>query len=451
MTTSRAITRRRFIGSLAGAAAGVATGCARGGRGVAPGQRPPNIVVIFTDDQGYGDLSCFGSKTIRTPHADRLAADGVKFTDFYVCASICSPSRVGLLTGRYPIRTGITRVLFPRDKVGLSDREITIADGLKARGYATACIGKWHLGHHVPFLPTRHGFDFYYGIPYSNDMQPVHIYHNETVHLQEVDQSMLTELYTEQALKFIKQSKDRPFFLYLPHTMPHVPLFVSDRFKGKSKGGLYGDVIECIDWSTGQILDALRQYGIEENTLVIFTSDNGPWLEKKDKGGNAGPLRDGKFSVYEGGFREPFVARWPAQIPAGTVVNEPAMTLDFLPTFLSLAGAEVPSDRPIDGKNIADLLRGKGRSPHEMICYYRGTNLSAVRVGNWKYHRSRQTGRGEKRKTLPPELYDLSEDIGEKNNVAAEHPDVVEKIENRIKTWNPGVKPGRPGKLPDSA
>jgi len=449
MTGNRRTTRREFLGAIAGAAIGASAACTARVRHVPIEKRPPNFILIFTDDQGYGDLSCFGSKTIRTPNIDRMATEGVKFTDFYVCGCVCTPSRAGLMTGRYQIRSGLTRVLFPKDTVGLSAKETTIADGLRKRGYATACIGKWHLGHLPPFLPTRHGFDYYFGIPYSNDMNPADIYRNEKVRIPKVDQSKLTELYTEEALTFIKKSRRQPFFVYLPHNMPHVPLHISERFKGKSAGGLYGDVIECIDWSVGQILDALRQYGLDENTLVIFTSDNGPWLIKKEHGGSAGPLRDGKGTVYDGGVREPFVARWPAMIPAGTVCPEPAITLDLLPTFWGLAGAEAPSDRPMDGKDILSLLRGQGKSPHDILYFYQDANLRAVRAGNWKYHlrrKGQKTKKGEE-KEVPAQLYDLSTDIAEKNNVAAENPDVVKKIEDQVAAWLASVKPGEPGKV----
>jgi arylsulfatase A-like enzyme len=449
MGKTRRTTRREFLGAVAGAAVGAGLACTTRTRPISAGKRPPNFIFIFTDDQGYGDLSCFGSTTIKTPNIDQMAAEGARFTDFYVCGCVCTPSRAGLMTGRYQIRSGLTRVLFPRDNVGLSAKEMTIADGLKKRGYATACIGKWHLGHLPPFLPTRHGFDYYFGIPYSNDMNPADIYRNEKVLIPKVDQSKLTELYTEEALKFIRQSRNQPFFLYLPHNMPHVPLHISERFKGKSAGGLYGDVIECIDWSTGQILDALRQLGLDENTLVMFTSDNGPWLVKKEHGGSAGPLREGKGTMYDGGVREPFVARWPGTIPPGTVCREPAITLDMLPTFWGLAGAELPKDRPIDGKDILPLLRGQGKSPHDILYFYQDTALRAVRMGNWKYHRPRQQQKAKKgvQQATPGQLYDLSTDIGEKNNVAGEHLDVVKRIEERIAAWLAEVKPGEPGKV----
>lgn len=397
-------------------------------------ERPPNIVLIFTDDQGYQDLGCYGSPDIATPHLDRMAKEGMKLTDFYVCASICSPSRAGLLTGRYCQRTGITRVLFPRDSIGLPDKEVTIAEVLKQTGYATACIGKWHLGHLEKFLPTRQGFDLYYGIPYSNDMRikrnnkngPPLMRGSEIVE-HPAHQATLTKRYTEEAIRFIQANQKKPFFVYLPHTMPHVPLFASKDFRGKSKRGLYGDVIEEIDWSVGQILQTLKDLRLDEKTLVVFTSDNGPWLSKKKNGGSAMPLRGGKFSTFEGGMRVPCLARWPGTIPAGKVCKEVAATIDLLPTFAKIARARVPNDRVIDGKNILPLLLGKkgATSPHAGYYFFRGKNLQAVRSGKWKLHL------GVRKKA--PRLYDLSSDISESSDVSAKHPEVVKKLSEMAK------------------
>src|SRR5262245_357851 len=308
-------------------------------------RRLPNFVIVFTDDQGYGDLGCYGGKHVRTPNIDRMAREGVRFTDFYVAQAVCSASRAALLTGCYPNRIGILGALGPASKHGIGAGEKTIADVLKARGYATAIYGKWHLGHHPPFLPTRHGFDDYFGLPYSNDMWPGHptakfpdlpLFEGEKVVAHNPDQTKLTTWYTERAVKFIEKNRERPFFLYVAHNMPHVPLHVSDKFKGKSKRGLYGDVIMEIDWSVGQVLAALKKHGLDEQTLVIFTSDNGPWLAYGEHAGSAGPLREGKGTSWEGGIREPFVARWKGVIPPGTVCNEPAMTIDLLPTIAGL-------------------------------------------------------------------------------------------------------------------
>jgi len=438
--TDLRVNRRDFVKLLGAGAAAAAVPQWLRGQEAQPAKRLPNFIVIFTDDQGYQDVGCFGSPDIKTPNLDRMAAEGTKFTDFYVAASVCTPSRAALLTGCYPQRVSLPSVLFPGAKVGLNPKEITIAALLKKRGYATMCIGKWHLGHLEPFLPTSHGFDHYFGIPYSNDMHHgggVPLMRDTKIIERPVKQNDLTERYTAEAVRFITANKEGPFFLYLPHTFPHVPLYCTERFKGKSKRGLYGDVIECIDWSTGEILKALKKLGIDEHTLVIFTSDNGPWLSKKKHGGCALPLRDGKFSVYEGGMREPCLMRWPGKVPAGKVCGEIATTMDLLPTFARLAGAEPPTDRVIDGKDIWPLMSGQpgAKTPHEAFFYHRGMRLAAVRSGKWKLHLGR-TARPRAKKDqpkpeprrMPGQLYDLEADIGEKNNVAAQHPDVVERL-----------------------
>ncbi|MFP4055388.1 MAG: sulfatase [Candidatus Brocadiia bacterium] len=462
--------RRAFLGLMGAAAALPRTLLGQRGQ-----ERPPNFVVIFTDDQGYQDLGCFGSPDIATPRIDEMCAQGMKFADFYASAPVCTPSRASLLTGCYAQRVSLPGVLFPRSNVGLNPSEVTIAEVLKARGYATACIGKWHLGHHKKFLPTRHGFDRYLGIPYSNDMwlaagmdfaedaklpegasveklkdgekkrNQVPLVRDEEVIEYPVDQSTLTQRYTQEAIDFISANRDRPFFLYLPHTMPHVPLYCSEDFRGKSKRGLYGDVIQEIDWSTGQILDALKKLGLDEHTCVIYTSDNGPWLGKGKNGGSAKPLRAGKFSTYEGGMREPCVMRWPGRIPAGQTCREVATTLDLLPTLAKLAGARVPDDRTIDGKDIWPLMAGApgAKSPHQAFCYFRGNRLAAVRAGKWKLHLAR--GKGKQAKV---ELYDLEEDIGESNNVADQHPQVVQRLQGLAQEREKDVRENRrpPGK-----
>jgi arylsulfatase A len=343
----------------------------------------PNIVIIFCDDVGYADIGVFGAKGYETPNLDRMAAEGVKFTDFYAAASLCTPSRAALLTGCYPQRVGLPSVLGPADKIGISDQEQTIAEILKPMGYATACYGKWHLGHHPKFLPTRHGFDEYFGLPYSNDMWPYHptnksfpdlpLIEGERIIEYNPDQTQLTTWYTERAVRFIEKNKDRPFFLYLPHSMAHVPLFVSDKFKGKSERGLYGDVMMEIDWSVGQILSTLKRLDLDEKTLVIFCSDNGPWLSYGDHAGSAEPLREGKGTSFDGGHREPTVMRMPGTIRSRIVCNEPASTMDILPTIAKLAGAKLPAHR-IDGKDIWPLMTGVpgAKSPHEAFLYYRG-------------------------------------------------------------------------------
>ncbi len=426
------VTRRRFLqASLAGSAA------ALGLPGMSSGDdRPPNFVIIYCDDLGYNDLGCYGSELIKTPRIDRMAAEGVRFTDFYSAAAVCTPSRAALMTGCYPPRVSLPQVLNPGSNVGISDDEITIAELLKSRGYATACIGKWHLGHHRRFLPTRHGFDYYYGLPYSNDMprpdNPVPLIRNEEIIEQPVVQETLTERYTQQAIEFITHNRNRPFFVYLPHTMPHTPLHVSERFAGKSKRGLYGDVVECIDWSTGEILDTLAKLGLDKNTLVMFSSDNGPWLPKKEHGGSALPLKMGKASTWDGGMREPGIFRWPGRIPAGRTCREMAATIDILPTFARLAGAQVPTDRIIDGKDITSLLFGErgAMSPHDAFFYYWHYELHAVRSGKWKMILPHNWPRKED--TVPLSLYDLETDIGETTNVADQYPSVVKRLMARV-------------------
>jgi arylsulfatase A len=429
---------------------------------------PPNVVIIFTDDQGYGDVGVYGAERFATPNLDRMAAEGMRFTDFYVTQPVCSASRAGLLTGCYPNRIGITGALGPGARHGISDEEVTLGELCKSKGYATAVFGKWHLGHHEQFLPPRHGFDEYLGIPYSNDMWPLH---PDLVHLPEgaaarkrgypdlpliegdrivnpritsEDQRRFTTQFTERAVAFIERNRDQPFFLYVAHPMPHVPLHVSDKFRGKTERGLYGDVISEIDWSVGQILGALRENGIDERTLVIFTSDNGPWLSYGDHAGSAGPLREGKGTTFEGGVRVPCIMRWPGRIPAGAVCAEPAMTIDVFPTVAELIGAGLPG-HVIDGRSILALMAGQdgARSPHEaLFFYYHRNDLEAMRSGRWKLHfphgyrsmEGREPGHGgtpgkydyDRRTGL--ELYDLSVDVGESENVADEHPEVVRRL-----------------------
>lgn len=415
----------------------------------------PNVVIVFTDDQGYADVGCFGSPDIDTPHLDRMAREGIRFTDFHVAQAVCSASRAALLTGCYPNRIGISGALNDQSRHGIHPDETTIAEILKARGYATAIFGKWHLGHRPPFLPTRHGFDEWFGIPYSNDMWPHHptlgrrfpplpLYENERIVDDDVtadDQKQLTTRIAERAVEFIENHADEPFFVYVAHPMPHVPLFVGDKFAGKSRRGLYGDVISEIDWSVGRILDTLARLKLDEKTLVIFTSDNGPWLSYGNHGGSAKPLREGKGTSWDGGVRVPFIARWPGRIPAGKVCREPAMTIDLLPTLARLAGGELP-EKPIDGKDIAPLLLGEAdaKSPQEAYFIYWGRELQAVRSGKWKLHftHAYRTLRAPGRDGKPGPydtartelaLFDLEQDIGQTTNVAAEHPQVVERLQ----------------------
>lgn len=428
-----------------------------------PADRPPNIVLIFTDDQGYADVGCYGAEGFRTPNLDQLAADGVRFTSFYVSQAVCSASRAALLTGCYSNRVSVLGALFPGSKTGLNPDEQTIAELLKDRGYATAAFGKWHLGHHEKFLPLQQGFDEYLGLPYSNDMWPVGydgkpwpkkhrkqgypplplIDGNKVVQYIETldDQATLTTRYTERAVAFIEKHADEPFFLYVPQSMPHVPLGVSEKFAGKSEQGMYGDVMMEIDWSVGQILDTLDRHGLAEQTLVIFISDNGPWLNYGNHAGSARPLREGKGTMWEGGCRVPCIMRWPGHIPAGMKCDKIAATIDVLPTVAQVTGASLP-ERKIDGVSLAGLLLGEPNAePRTQYAYYYGHQLQAVRRGRWKLHLPHEyrsyvgmkpgrdgwpgpTARGR----TSYELYDLAKDVGERKNVADLRPDIVEQL-----------------------
>ena len=406
----------------------------------------PNIIIIFADDLGYGDLGCFGHPTIRTANLDRMAAEGMKLTQFYSAASVCTPSRAALLTGRLPIRNGMCsdkrRVLFPDSTGGLPQSEITTASALKTKGYATCCIGKWHLGHLPQYLPMRHGFDYYFGIPYSNDMKPTPLMENEKVIEEPANQTTLTNRYTQKALTFIKQNKDKPFFLYFPHTFPHVPLFASKEFKNKSRRGIYGDVVEELDWSVGQILDTLRQLKLADNTIVFFTSDNGPWLIRKLHGGSAGLLRGGKGSTWEGGMRESCIAWWPGKIKPGSVNAELACTMDIFATCLDLANVPVPRDRVIDGVSMTPMLLDSGKSTRDVMFYYRGRWLMAVRKGHWKAHFITQAGyERQPQKHDPPLLFHLDNDPSEKYNVANDHPQVLIDIKRELERHKANLKP----------
>ena len=419
------------------------------------GADAPNIVVIFCDDLGYGDLSCFGHPTIKTPNLDRMAAEGVRLTQFYSASPVCTPSRAALMTGRLPIRSGMCsdkrRVLFPNSGGGIPESEVTLAEGLKKQGYATACIGKWHLGHLPQFLPTSNGFDSYFGIPYSNDMDRVNdaprgkeSFWNPQVEYWNVplmrdleiverpaDQTTITRRYAEEAAAFIKKNKDEKFFLYLPHSLPHVPLFRSKEFEGKSLRGLYGDVIEEIDWSVGHVLQTLRNLKLDQNTIVWFTSDNGPWLTFKEHGGTAGLLREGKGTTWDGGMREPSICWWPETIPAGQVSADLGTTMDIYSTSLALAGARLEKDRIVDGYDLTESLKGNSKSPRENVYYYRGTRLMALRKGPWKAHFATQesyTGNNKLTEHDPPVLYNLEVDPSEQWDVAEEHPEIIAEI-----------------------
>lgn len=398
----------------------------------------PNIIVIFADDLGYGDLSCFGHPTIMTPNIDRMAAEGMRFTQFYVAASICTPSRAALLTGRLPIRSGMSgsdnsgNVLYPRSTGGLPHSEVTIAEALKSKDYTTGIIGKWHLGHLPEFLPLNHGFDYYFGIPYSNDMQPqkLPLYENEEVIEVAPDQHLLTKRYTEKAINFIKENRKKPFFLYYPNNFPHTPLYASDNFDGKSKRGLYGDVVSELDWSVGQILKTLKELKLEKNTLVIFTSDNGPWLLRKQHGGSAGLLFEGKASTYEGGFRVPAVAWWPGTIKPDQTSTAIATTMDLYPTILNLANVSLPKDRILDGKDLYPVLSSKQKHVQDVVYYYYRDKLYAIRKGPWKAHFLTKPSYKKVEPTVhnPPLLNNLDVDSSEKYDVADKHPEVIEEI-----------------------
>ncbi|MGH9341218.1 MAG: sulfatase family protein [Acidobacteriota bacterium] len=389
-------------------------------------------------------MGSFGHPTIRTLNLDRMAFEGIRLTSFYAAPS-CSPSRAALLTGRYPVRSGISRVLGPDSDRGLPPSEVTLAERLKSRNYRTVAIGKWHLGTEEEYLPTSNGFDEYFGLLYSNDMQPpwvqterpLKLYRNSEPVGYPVNQATLTERYTEEAIKFIRDAQDQPFFLYLPYTMPHVPISVSERFAGQSRNGLYGDVIETIDWSVGQILQALKQEGLDENTLVVFTSDNGPWLNMPERmfgegivkpwhAGSPGPLRGWKGTTYEGGMRVPFIARWPNRIPAGQTSAEPTSVMDLYATFLSLAGAQIPQDRPVDGRDITPLLTEGAASPHQALYYFSGELLEGVREGPWKLRIARDSAL---------ELFNLEVDPSERYNLAGQNPEIVTRLRSRMEAF----------------
>lgn len=445
--------RRVFMKTAAAASAATAfwglTSCTGG-------KKPPNFVLIFCDDLGYGDLGSFGHPSIRTPNLDRMAAEGQRWTSFYAAAPVCTPSRAALMTGRYPVRNGMCSdkrgVLFPDSAGGLPEEEITVARVLKSKGYATACVGKWHLGHLPQYLPTSHGFDSYFGIPYSNDMDKIQslskeeqmdpevkyydvpLMRNEEIVERPVRQKTITKRYTEESVKFIKQNKDLPFFLYLAHSMPHIPLFRSKKFEDVSRRGYYGDVIQEIDWSVGQILETLKKEKLDKNTLVVFTSDNGPWLIFDQHGGSAGLLREGKGTTFEGGMREPTIFWWPGQIEPDVQMGM-GSTMDILPTFCTLAGADVPEDREIDGLDLSEtLLRGK-ESPRDEMIYYRGQRVYAARKGCYKAHFFTELSYQKDNRWQqhdPPLLYNVEEDPSEKYNIAADYKKVIQDIQKMV-------------------
>ncbi|UOB16106.1 sulfatase family protein [Abyssalbus ytuae] len=407
---------------------------------VSQSERPPNIVFIFADDLGYGDIGCFGADDIKTPNIDNISSQGIRFTEFYSASPICTPSRAGLLTGRLPQRMGINNVFFPESMSGMPPEEVTVAEMLKEKNYATGIIGKWHLGHHHKFLPLQQGFDYYFGIPYSNDMESVVYIRGNEVEEFEVDQKYITRRYTEEALSFIEKHKENPFFLYVAHNMPHVPVYASENFIGTSQRGLYGDVVQELDWSVGSIIEKLKTLDILENTLVIFSSDNGPWLVMEDHGGSAGILREGKQFTFEGGMRVPTVAMWKGKIPEGMVYDDMVSQMDWFPTFAKLAGVNLPENHVLDGKDISEILLEGGTRSENSYLFFNGTNeLQAYREGDWKIKKPYSGNKGthwmkavEAHDTL---LINLKEDPGEKNNLYSAHPqkalDLFNEMENR--------------------
>jgi arylsulfatase A-like enzyme len=433
-------------------------------------ESPPNVVIIFCDDLGWGDLGCFGNPTIRTPHLDRMASEGQKWTQFYVAAPVCTPSRAALMTGRYPIRNGMTSnkrgVLFPDSGGGLPPEEVTLAELLKQKNYATGIFGKWHLGHLSQYLPTAQGFDTYFGIPYSNDMDKVSgsnylaevlkdpnyypnvadfnvpLMRDEQIIERPADQNTITRRYTEEAIRFIRDKRDKPFFVYLPHSLPHIPLFASEDFRGKSIRGLYGDVVEEIDWSVGQVLDTLRELKLDQKTLVIFTSDNGPWLTFQTHGGSAGPLRAGKGTTFEGGQRVPTIFWWPGTVKT-TVVTELGSTLDLMATLASLTGTNPPDDRKLDSYDLSPVLLGTGESRRKEMFFWTRAELNAVRFGPWKLYVKQQEPINYGREVLlkKPQLYHVEQDISESYDVADQHPDVVERLMAMLKAHIADIEP----------
>ncbi len=449
-------TRRHFLESLALGSAAFAM--PKLTQGSTTGR--PNILVIFCDDLGYGDLGVYGHPTIRTPNLDRMAMEGQKWTSFYAAASVCTPSRAGIMTGRLPVRSGMAsdrrRVLFPDSAGGLPQNEITIARAVKAVGYRTACIGKWHLGHLPQYLPTSHGFDYYFGIPYSNDMDRIKslsveeqmgpeiqdfnvpLMRNEEIIERPADQNTITRRYADEAVRFITANKGQPWFVYLAHSMVHIPLFASKEFRDKSPRGLFGDVVEEIDAGIGKILRALRETRQDKNTMVVFTSDNGPWLIFREHSGTAGLLRDGKGTTWEGGMREPAIFYWPGRIKPA-IVTDVGSTLDLFATIAHLAGAKVPSDRVMDSYDLAPTLFNGQSSPRHEMFYYRGQQLFAVRQGAYKAHFVTMTEYqkdNHRREHQPPLLFNLDHDPGENYECGAKHPEVLEAIRKLVEQHN---------------
>lgn len=427
------------------------TGCAIAFSAEVQNAAQPNIVLILIDDLGYGDIGPFGSMKNRTPALDRMAREGTKFTSFYG-APVCSPARAQVLTGSYAQRVSIPRPILPDEKHGLNHTEQTVAEHLKSAGYQTMCVGKWHLGYEPEFLPTHHGFDHYFGLPYDRRIKLPLMRDDQVIEVLEGDaRDTSTERYTEEAVRFIGENRTRPFFLYFAHSAVHVPLHPGKNFRGRSANGIFGDWVEEVDGSVGRVLDTLRELNLDSNTLVIFTSDNGPWLRYGAEAGTAGPLRGGKGSTWEGGVRAPTIAWWPGRVPANRECDAVAGLIDCLPTFVGLAGGRVPAEPRIDGKDISPLLFGtRTESPHEAYYYYRDYQLEAIRSGPWKLALHPQIeALGETDfppdATTNPRLYNLDTDIGERINLAAEHPAIVSRLETFAKRMAADLGDGQPG------
>ncbi|MCL5742568.1 MAG: sulfatase [Acidobacteria bacterium] len=460
---SNPICRREFLCGLGALAAAPARAA----------HRKPNFIVLFADDLGYGDLGCYGSQTIRTPNLDRMAGQGVRFTNFYAGAPFCSPSRASMLTGRYPVRAGVPNVLFPTEKTGLPPEEMTFAELLKPQGYRTGCVGKWHLGNEPIFRAHRQGFDFFYGLPYANDcrkqlpgepFRPVlapdelPLMENDKVIEAPVDQHTLTERYTQRALRFIRESRDNPFVLYLAYTAPHTPIYAATEREGKSPAGLYADTVEEVDASAGRVLDTLRELKLDRDTLVLFTSDNGPRRSGKDPregGGSTAGLRGVKGLTWEGGMRVPGIFWWPGQSKPGGERSDPASVLDVFPTMAKLAGAQLPRDRVIDGASLDGVLTGTAPLKDRLFCYYFGAQLQAVRLGRWKlilkidayppkppsiWYKDEKIFRAHYRLMPQPQLFDLVADPDEKTDVAASHPDIVKDLAQRAQSFDAAMQ-----------
>jgi arylsulfatase A-like enzyme len=409
--------------------------------------KKPNVIIIFCDDLGYADLGVTGSKLNRTPHLDKLANEGIRFTDSYASASLCTPSRMGLLTGRYAIRSGVVDILQPWSTTGIDTSEVTIARMLQDNGYYTGIIGKWHLGHAYDHLPLQNGFQEYYGIPYSNNMDPCNYYRGNKVDVENVDQSQTTQTYTKEAIRFLKENKDRPFFLYLAHNMPHTPIFASEQFKGKSKNGLYGDVIEELDWGVGQVMKTLEDLDLDENTLVIFSSDNGPWLTMGPHGGSAFPFFQGKITNWEGGQREPTLAYWKGKIEP-QVYSGMTTLLDWFPTIASITNSEVPKDRIMDGKDISDVLFNGGQREDEEFFYFHRHFVRAYRSGDYKLFLPEEVKKGNRFIADVPAhdtlLFNIRYDVAETVNLASIYPEKVKEMALEVERFKHSIKDLKP-------